>query len=166
MEGEHRELLRYFLLVELSDSVRYIKGVGELREKLLKKVGISKSEDLLFYFPHRYEDRSAPTKISLLSPSKPGEKSLVIARVIAVEKRSANRKNFFITSALICDENGNSAQAVWFNIPNLEKTLTPGKLVSLYGKVEFRGSWQITSPEIEVLDDESDANSGDRKSVV
>ncbi|MCL1941178.1 MAG: hypothetical protein FWG09_04475, partial [Synergistaceae bacterium] len=97
-------------MVELSDSVRYIKGVGEYRENLLKKVGISKAEDLLFYFPHRYEDRSAPAKISSLSPSKAGEKSLVIARVIAVEKRRANRKNFSITSALICDEDGNSIQ--------------------------------------------------------
>ncbi|MCL1940690.1 MAG: ATP-dependent DNA helicase RecG [Synergistaceae bacterium] len=147
-------------MVELSDSVRYIKGVGEYRENLLKKVGISKAEDLLFYFPYRYEDRSTPTKISSLSPGKTGEKSLVIARVIAVEKRRTNRKNFSITSALICDEDGNSIQAVWFNIPNLERTLLPGKLVSLYGKVEFRNGLQITSPEIEVLDDEGDVNLG------
>jgi ATP-dependent DNA helicase RecG len=147
-------------LVELSDSVRYIKGVGELRENLLKRIGISKSEDLLFYFPYRYEDRSTPTKISSLRENNPGEKSLIIARVAAVEKRSTNKRKLFIISALICDEEGNSAEAVWFNIPNLEKTLLPGKLVSLYGKVEYRGGWQITSPELEVLDDESDANLG------
>ncbi|MCL1875972.1 MAG: ATP-dependent DNA helicase RecG [Synergistaceae bacterium] len=147
-------------MVELSDSVRYIKGVGEQRENLLIKIGITKSEDLLFYFPYRYEDRRTPTKISSLRVNKVGEKSLIIARVAAVEKRSTNRKKFTVTSALICDEEGNTAQAVWFNIPNLEKTLTPGKLVSLYGKVEFRGLWQITSPELEVLDDESDANLG------
>ena len=147
-------------MVELSDSVRYIKGVGEHRENLLKKVGVSKAEDLLYYFPYRYEDRSDPASLSSLIPNKAGEKSLIIARVVAVEKRRANNKNFSITSALICDEGGYSIQAVWFNIPNLEKTLLPGKLVSLYGKVEFRGSWQITSPEIEVLDDDSDANLG------
>ncbi|MCL2767623.1 MAG: DNA helicase RecG, partial [Synergistaceae bacterium] len=145
-------------MVELTDPVRYIKGVGEYRENLLKRVGISKSEDLLFYFPYRYEDRSAPAKIPSLRPNKPGEKSLIIARVAAVEKRRTQRKNFFITSALICDEDGNTIQAVWFNIPNLEKTLLPGKLVSLYGKVEFRGYWQITSPEIEILEDEDNAD--------
>jgi len=158
VEGEHSRLLRSFLLIGLSDPVRFIKGVGEYRENLLNKIGISKAEDLLFCFPYRYEDRSAPAMISSLHPDKAGEKSLIIARVVAVEKRRSNRKNFFITSALICDEEGNSIQAVWFNIPNLEKTLLPGKLVSLYGKIEFRGSWQITSPEIEVLDDENSAN--------
>ena len=147
-------------MAELTDSVRYIKGVGEHREDLLKKIGITKSEDLLYYFPYRYEDRSAPTKLSSLRVNKPGEKSLIIARIIAVEKRYANNKKLSITSALICDEEGNSAKAIWFNIPNLERTLLPGKLVSLYGKVEFRGEWQITSPELETLDDESNANLG------
>jgi len=147
-------------LVELSDPVRYIKGVGELRDNLLRKIGISKLEDLLFYFPYRYEDRRTPTPIASLASNKAGEKSLVIARVVAVEKRLTNRKNFYITSAMICDEEGNSAEAVWFNIRNLERTLIPGKLVSLYGKVEFRNGWQITSPEIEVIDDENSANLG------
>jgi ATP-dependent DNA helicase RecG len=132
--------------------------VGEYRENLLKKIGVSKSEDLLFYFPYRYEDRSTPTKISSLRVNKAGEKSLIIARIIAVEKRSVNRNKLTITSALICDDEGNSAEAIWFNIPNLDKTLLPGKFVSLYGKVEFRGGWQITSPELELLDDEGDAN--------
>ena len=160
MEGDNRRVLRLYLLVELSDSVRNIRGVGEYRENLLKKIGISKSEDLLFYFPYRYEDRSAPTKLSSLRVNKPGEKSLIIARIIAIEKKYTNNKRLHITSALICDEEGNSANAIWFNIPNLEKTLLPGKLVSLYGKVEFRGEWQITSPELEILDDESNANLG------
>ena len=147
-------------MVELSDSIRCIKGVGEVRENLLKKIGLSKTEDLLFYFPYRYEDRSAPTKLSSLRVNKPGEKSLIIARITEIEKKFTHNKKLFLTYAFLRDEEGNSAKAVWFNIPGLEKTLLPGKLVSLYGKVDFRGGWQITSPELEVLDDESNANLG------
>lgn len=158
--GRPQKNIKDYLLVELSDSVRFIKGVGEMRENLLMKIGVIKSEDLLFYFPYRYEDRRTPTKISSLSINNAGEKTLVIARVAAVEKRPTNRNKLHITSALICDEEGNTAQAIWFNIPNLERTLLPGKLVSLYGKVEFRNGWQIISPELEALDDASEANLG------
>jgi len=47
-----------------SDSLRYLKGVGESREKILNELGIGNIEDLLHYFPSRYYDRSSVVPIS------------------------------------------------------------------------------------------------------
>lgn len=114
--------------------------------------------ELLFYFPTRYEDRRTPVKLADLRPTEAGEKSVAIARVVAVEKRRTSKKNFTLTSALLADDSGALLTAVWFNLPWIEKVLRPGTLVSLYGRVEMRGGLQITSPEFEVLEDESDAD--------
>ena len=52
----------------LKDSVRYLKGVGpRLAEKLAQKEIVT-LEDLLYYLPHRYEDRRELKKISRLKP--------------------------------------------------------------------------------------------------
>lgn len=37
--------------MQLSDSIREIKGIGEKSEKLFAKLGISTVEELLFFIP-------------------------------------------------------------------------------------------------------------------
>ena len=46
--------------------VQYVKGVGPARAGLLKRLGIETLQDILFYFPWRYEDRRDLRKISSL----------------------------------------------------------------------------------------------------
>ena len=41
--------------MQLSDSIREIKGIGEKSEKLFAKLGISTVEELLFFYPREYE---------------------------------------------------------------------------------------------------------------
>ena len=41
--------------MQLSDSIREIKGIGEKSEKLFAKLGISTVEGLLFFYPREYE---------------------------------------------------------------------------------------------------------------
>ncbi|MBI2447047.1 MAG: hypothetical protein HYV48_00685 [Candidatus Omnitrophica bacterium] len=38
----------------LQDSAQFVKGVGPRRIEMLNKLGISTTEDLLYYFPRRY----------------------------------------------------------------------------------------------------------------
>ena len=42
----------------LSDDVKYLKGVGPSRAAALAGRGIHCVEDLLYYLPFRYEDRT------------------------------------------------------------------------------------------------------------
>ena len=50
-------------MLDLKQSVQYIKGVGPNRAALLNKLGIFTLEDLITYFPRTYEDRDKPKKI-------------------------------------------------------------------------------------------------------
>ena len=44
-------------MVDLEKDVKYIKGVGPNRVKLLNKLNIFTLHDLITYFPRTYEDR-------------------------------------------------------------------------------------------------------------
>ena len=48
-------------LLTLSSEVKYLKGVGPARSELLAARGIHTVEDLLYYTPFRYEDRTRIT---------------------------------------------------------------------------------------------------------
>ena len=50
----------------LENEVRFLRGVGPEKAKLLNKLGIEKIEDLITYFPREYEDRSMAKKVSEL----------------------------------------------------------------------------------------------------
>lgn len=52
----------------LNTDIKYLKGVGEARSKILKnEIEVATIRDLLFYFPFRHVDRSRYYKISELS---------------------------------------------------------------------------------------------------
>ena len=58
-------------MIDLNKDVKYVKGVGPNRVKLLNKLNIFTLKDLITYYPRDYEDRSAITK---LRDVKDGEK--------------------------------------------------------------------------------------------
>ena len=49
--------------MDLTEDVKYIKGVGPNRVTLLNKIGIFNVKDLITYYPRGYEDRSKPKNI-------------------------------------------------------------------------------------------------------
>ena len=133
--------------------VRDLKGVGAARASRLKRLEVDTVEDLLYFFPRRYEDRGKVTGIAALET---GSFSSTIATIVSIERRATRRRNLSIVSALLSDGSA-LAQAVWFNRKGLERVLTPGSKASFYGKVENRGGVvQITNPEFEIIDDEDD----------
>ncbi|MGI6040473.1 MAG: ATP-dependent DNA helicase RecG, partial [Eubacteriales bacterium] len=52
--------------MDLTTDIRYIKGVGEKKAKLLNKLGLFTIGDLISYFPRAYQDRTEIKKISEL----------------------------------------------------------------------------------------------------
>ncbi|MDR2180636.1 MAG: ATP-dependent DNA helicase RecG [Synergistaceae bacterium] len=140
--------------MSLFSPVRFAKGVGEKRERAFSRLGVKTVEDLLFFFPRRYEDRRNITPLSALTA---GAAVSVVAQVVAFEKRPTSRQGLEVSSILLSDGE-NVAKAVWFNARKLEDVLVPGVRVALYGKVEMRSGLQLTNPEFEVLD-ESDPES-------
>jgi ATP-dependent DNA helicase RecG len=132
----------------LRKSIRYAKGVGEQRAKLLKRLGIETLEDLLFYLPRRIEDRSALKKIAQLQH---GERATVQGRVRALDVIKP-RPNLEITKVAIQDNTG-VLYAVWFNQPWLKSQFAKGERISLYGPVErLYGGLQMSHPVWEPAD--------------
>ena len=64
----------------LASSIRFLRGVGEKRAQAFARLGIFVVEDLLFFFPRRYEDRRALTPLGDLQPDT---FSAVVAEVAA-----------------------------------------------------------------------------------
>src|SRR2546426_9689684 len=64
----------------LASEVKYLKGVGPARAEILASRGIRTVEDLLYYSPFRYEDRTRLTPIRDLVP---GQTTTVLANVLA-----------------------------------------------------------------------------------
>jgi len=130
----------------LATPARYFKGVGPRRAELLARLGIETAEDLLYYLPARYEDRSSFTSIKDV---KIGECQTVQGEIVTVHGRYA-KSGMPVVQAAITDRTG-FLHAVWFNQPYLKDYFKRGQKLVLYGKVEMYDKLQITQPEYEVL---------------
>jgi ATP-dependent DNA helicase RecG len=138
----------------LSVPVRFIKGIGPQRAKIFSKAGIETVEDLLYYFPRRYEDR---TNLNQIAKVKENETQTIKAQVLARgERRSFRRRRFSIIEAAVGDETGRIS-CVWFNQPYLKTYFKVGTNLILYGKIERYGErLQMNSPEFEIIDEEGE----------
>ncbi len=122
--------------------IRYAKGVGEQRAKLLKRLGIETIEDLLMYLPRRLEDRSLIKKIGQVEH---GERATVRGRLRAIDVLKP-RPNLEIVKAAVQDNTG-LLYAVWFNQPWLKAHLAQGARIALYGHAErLYGVLQMSNP--------------------
>jgi len=133
-------------------SIQYLKGIGPKRSKSFEAKGVSTIEELLYYFPRRYEDRTNFANISAL---KEGQIYTIKVQVLAKGQRSSWRKRAFsITEAALGDNTG-KIFCVWFNQPYLKEYLKVGVWLIIYGKVEqYNGRLQMSNPEFEILDNQ------------
>lgn len=122
----------------LKEPAKYIKGVGEARAALLKKLGISTVEDVIYHFPRTYEDRSSLKKIAFLED---GEPASFIGEIDSTVRENRVRKGLVISKVRIADDTG-SIIGTWFNRPYLKNTLKVGDRYVFYGKIK-RGYGQV-----------------------
>ncbi|MBQ6568797.1 MAG: ATP-dependent DNA helicase RecG [Clostridia bacterium] len=130
-----------------SDSVRYLKGVGERRAALLEKLKIYTVGDLINYYPRDYSDRSSPKMLSEVSD---GEVCAVIATVTRRYNEKFIRKGMTVYSAVAADDKGILLKITIFNSIYTAKLLTEGARLLFYGKVTKKlDHCEMTSPVIE-----------------
>ena len=134
--------------------IQYLKGIGPKRAKSFSNLGINTIEDLLYYFPRRYEDRTNFISISKLQE---GQTYTIKAQVLARgERQSFRRRGFSIIEVAVGDSTG-KLFCVWFNQPYLKGYFKVGLTLILYGRIErYAGRLQMNSPEFEVVLDETD----------
>lgn len=138
----------------LTSSIQYLKGVGPKRAALFQKIGIETIEDVLYYFPRCYEDRSLITSIRALEM---GVVACIKAEILCVKARRSFKKSFAIIELVVFDDSG-KITAVWFNQPYLKNCFKAGDRILLYGRPEFyKDKLQISSPQFEILNEEEDS---------
>jgi ATP-dependent DNA helicase RecG len=130
----------------LKTPVRYLKGVGPERQKVLERLGLRTIGDLFTFFPRRHEDRSPIRTVSELSA---GEKACVRGTVTSRGLiRTRHGKSIF---RLVVSDGRSTLIASWFNQPYLLKVFPPKSSVTLYGMVEKEGRHlQMIHPEYEL----------------
>jgi ATP-dependent DNA helicase RecG len=144
-----------------ASEVKYLKGVGPARAEILAARGIRTVEDLLYYTPFRYEDRTHVTRIRDLVP---GQTTTVLGEVLTCGLMRT-RKGVYIYDLAARDPSG-MIRCIWFNALYLEKgkVFRQGQRVFFYGKVErdFYGTsnLQIVQPQFEILP-ENEPEGGD-----
>ncbi|MFA4984052.1 MAG: ATP-dependent DNA helicase RecG [Candidatus Omnitrophota bacterium] len=138
----------------LATAVRYLKGIGPKKAGAISSLGINDIEDLLYYFPRRYEDR---TSLSPIAELKQGEAQTVKAAVLAAsERQSLRRRSFRILEVAVGDKSG-KIFCVWFNQPYLAGYFKPGVSLILHGRIDsYAGRLQMNSPEFEILESGED----------
>jgi len=133
----------------LAESCQYLKGVGPARARDLARLGIESLEDLILHFPREYLDRSSLTPLDDLVP---GRRATVQGRVLVSGERRP-RGGMRLLQVMLDDGRGR-LQLVFFNQPYMKRILVNGSQIMASGEVGlFRGQMQMSSPEVEVLDE-------------
>ncbi len=133
---------------KLKTPIQYLKGVGPKLAKVMKKVGVETIEDLIFYFPREYEDRTKLKKIAELQ-SSPFE---IINATVERVNHNFTRNRYSVLKVKLSDKTG-TINAVWFNQPFLMKLFRPGMKIFVSGRIEqseFDGDLQLSVREFEV----------------
>lgn len=123
---------------------------------MLAAKGLETVEDLINYFPFRYEDRSNLKPIARLAP---GELATVIAEVRSAKLAGLRRRSLGLFEAEFTDSSRGVILGKWFHGAYLADRLTPGVRVALFGKIEFdsyRGELLMMHPETEILSGDED----------
>ncbi len=130
-------------MLDLTKDVKYVKGVGPNRVKLLNKIGIYNLGDLITYYPRDYEDRSKPRMIQNLVD---GEDSLIKAVAVSrvVEIRLKNRMCMY---KLVVQDETAKCTIIWFNQSYLKNKFIIGETYYFFGKANIRmRKFEMSSP--------------------
>jgi ATP-dependent DNA helicase RecG len=141
----------------LTSEVKYLKGVGPARAEVLASRGISTVEELLYYTPFRYEDRTRLTRVHDLIP---GQTTTIFAKVMTCGL-IRTRRGTFIFDLAAADPGGPGGiiRCKWFHAAYLQRqrVFRQGQNVFFYGKVERdpfgTGNLQMIQPQFEIVPD-------------
>jgi len=134
--------------MDLATPIKEIPRVGPQYQKKLKKMGIQTVRELLWHFPHRYEDFS---NIIPISEAKIGGVVCIRGEIMEIKNSRTWKKRMILTTALVKDETG-AIKVVWFNQPYLTNVLKPKDIVCLAGKLALRpDGLYLSSPAYEKI---------------
>ena len=128
-----------------------VHGVGQKQAQLLTKLGLFTVEDMIYYFPRRYDDYS---KLKLIKDLTYGEEVTIIACVNSISTFTSRNSNRKIIQALVSDDTG-SIQLMWFNQTYHLRQIRKDMFLSISGRIEqYMGRLVMYHPDYEKIDQE------------
>ena len=131
-------------------SITYLPGVGPKKADILQKeAGISSYEDLLFYFPYKYIDRSRFYKVAEISGNMPYIQ--LKGQILYFDTLGEGRSKRLVGK--FSDGTG-TIDLVWFKGLNyVTDKYRPNTEYIVFGKpTEFGHTYNIPHPDIDLLD--------------
>ncbi len=134
---------------DLKKNVQYVKGVGPALAERFKKADIERVEDLLMFFPTRYEDRRKVTSIGDLTE---GTQAIVFGNVVfagVAFYRGLRRRVFEVT----LNDGTGTIKLKWFRFLSgtLEQRIKRDQKLIVCGKVQrYRNQIEMHHPDFEV----------------
>ena len=137
----------------LAQDVKFLKGVGEARAKILREdIGVRTVEDLLTTYPFRYIDRREVYRIGQLRAGM--QYVQVKGQILYFEEEGEGRKKRLV--ATFTDGLG-VMRLVWFHyIQSIRKRYKPRTTYIAFGVPQlFGGYWSMAHPDLEEADQNS-----------
>ena len=133
-------------MISLSSDIKYIKGVGEKRAELFRKLGILDVRQLVHFYPRKYQDWSQEMTAA---QCESGENACIKATLMTPVKEHMIRKGMTVFKCNFTD--GETViHVTLFNNKYLAKSLRQYNDYILYGKIEKTlTSANMSSPKIE-----------------
>ncbi len=131
----------------LKQEIKFLTGVGPKRAELLnKELQLFTFEDLLYYFPYKYIDRSKFYSISELNSEMPYIQ--IRGKITGFQTvGGGNKKRLVATFA----DNSGRMELIWFKgLSYIQKSLELNREYIVFGKPgNFSGKFSIIHPEVE-----------------
>ncbi len=137
-------------MIDISTDIKFLPGVGPKKAELLgNEAGIFTYEDLLYYFPYKYVDRSKFYSVRELNPNMPYVQ--VKGRLTSMKTVGAGRQARL--TATFSDGTG-TMELVWFKGHKyIKENLDASSEYIVFGKPSlFNGMINIVHPEMEKVD--------------
>jgi len=135
-------------MIQLSSHINSLARIGKTTNLRFKKLGLETIQDLIFYFPWRYDNFGQALPIKDVAENSTVN---IVGQIDLIHNRRSFRKKIYVTEALVKDET-ETIKVIWFNQAFITKTLHMGDTVSLAGKVILQdGQLVLLSPTYEKI---------------
>ncbi len=132
-------------MLSIDTDIKFLKGVGEKRARLLGRLGIDTVGALLSFYPRAYKDLS---KIDYIYDVEAEKMVCIKAKIITDITEHRIRTNMILYKFKVSDQSGSMSVTI-FNNKYLAEKLNTGATYLFYGKItEGMYLREMSSPEI------------------
>lgn len=132
-----------------STPITALPSVGPKLAKTLEKCHLYTLNDIIFFLPYLYQDR---TKITPIDQLFDGCWAVIQATITHAQIVISKRKQFIVT---LNDGSGSLKVRFFYFSPHLQKQLIPGKTLKIFSQIRqfSNGSLESFHPEFDIIDE-------------